>query len=203
MGDMKNYSTKPLSNLLGDIRRNNNFVVNIEGVTDNNNLELIIQKAFLPQVSLNVLELRHGNDALKFAGVATWAGGEITILDILNKDELDAVLAWVKQGYDWVDGAIGIAYGDNGYKKTGFIAEYAADGKYIRRWNIDGMWISKLDLGQLDATSGEMKEISFSIEIDPPRQFAPVYDDPDAEVDYGDGVSNDLNRPQKKVLETQ
>jgi len=193
MSDMKNYSTKPLSNLLGDVRRNNNFVVTIEGVTDDNNLELIIQKAFLPQVSLNVLELRHGNDALKFAGVATWAGGDITILDILNKDELEAVLAWFKQTYDWVDGAIGVANGPNGYKKSGFITEYAADGKYIRRWDIDGMWISKLDLGQLDAASGEMKELTFTIEIDPLRSFAPIYDDPGSDVDYGNGVSNDLN----------
>jgi hypothetical protein len=82
----KNLSTKGLTGLLGDIRKNNNFIVHINDVTvDGNNIDLVIQQAFLPQVCLNVLEFRHGNDAKKLAGVATWQGGQITILDTLSK----------------------------------------------------------------------------------------------------------------------
>lgn len=158
--------------LLGDIRRNNNFIVTIEGLEGINNLELVIQQAFLPSVSLNVLELRHGNDAKKFAGVATWNGGQINIMDTLSKDELDSILRWFKSTYDWTNAAIGVG---SDYKKSGFITEYAADGKYTRQWKVEGMWISSLELGTLDATSGEMKQISMTIEIDPSRNFAPEY----------------------------
>lgn len=165
-------STKQLTGRLGDVRRTNNFIVTIQDVTDNSDLELIIQRAFLPKVSLNVLELRHGNDAKKFAGVASWEGGQITILDTLKRDELDTVLEWFKSTYDWVTGDVGYA-GD--YKKTGYISEYAADGKFMRRWPVEGMWISELDPGELDASQGEMKQITFTIQIDPSRAFAPEY----------------------------
>lgn len=173
-------STKPLTGQLGEVRRSNNFIVTITDVTTSigvngspaENLELIIQKAFLPSVSLNVLELRHGNDAKKFAGVATWAGGQITVLDVLSQNELNAVLTWFKLTYNWEDGSIGYA-GD--YKKSGYITEYAADGRFIRKWKVEGMWISKLELGDLDAASGELKQITMTIEIDPSREFAPEY----------------------------
>lgn len=158
--------------LLGDVRRNNNFIVTINEVSDGTDLELVITQAFLPSVSLNVLDLRHGNDSKKFAGVATWNGGQINIWDTLSKEELDAVLTWFKKTYNWTNGAVGVA---KDYKKSGFITEYAADGKYIRQWKVEGMWISNIDLGALDASSGEMKQVSLTVEIDPSRNFAPEY----------------------------
>lgn len=158
--------------LLGDVRRNNNFIVTINGVSDGTDLELVIKQAFLPSVSLNVLDLRHGNDAKKFAGVATWNGGQINIIDTLSRSELDAILAWFKITYDWTNGAIGVA---KDYKKDGVITEYAADGKFTRQWKVEGMWISNIDLGALDSSSGDMKQVSITIEIDPSRNFAPNY----------------------------
>lgn len=172
---------RPLTKLLGDVRRTNNFIVTITDITtigeeDNptNSLELIIQQAFLPSVSLNVLELRHGNDAKKFAGVATWNGGQLTIIDVLNKDELQAVMAWFKKTYDWASGNIGLA---SEYKKMGYITEYASDGRYERQWQVEGMWISSLNVGELDAASGELKKVTMTIEIDPSTNFAPTYAD--------------------------
>lgn len=167
-----NSSTKQLSGLLGDVRRTNNFIVTITDVTEGNDLSLVIQRAFLPKFSLQPLELRHGNDALKFAGVASWEGGQITVIDTLKRDELDAVLAWLKETYDWTTGEIGYA-GD--YKKSGYIEEFASDGRFLRRWQVEGLWISDPDMGELNAAQGDMKELSFTIQIDPSRSFAPEY----------------------------
>jgi hypothetical protein len=176
---MKNVSTRGLTGLLGDIRKNNNFIVHIEDITqDGNSLDLVIQKAFLPQVSLNVLELRHGNDAIKLAGVATWQGGQITILDTLSRVELDTLLEWFNQTYDTETGTIGLA---SEYKKVGYITEYASDGRYQRRWTVNGMWISDTNLGELDAESGDQKRVQFSIQIDPSPLKPKYYDSKDAE----------------------
>ena len=178
----KNLSTRGLTGLLGDIRKNNNFVVHIEDVTnDGNSLELVIRQAFLPQVSLNPIELRRGNDAKMFAGVATWQGGQITIFDTLSRRELDDVLEWFRQTYDAETGQIGIA---SEYKKQGYITEFAADGRYRRRWKVNGLWISDINLGDLDASSGEMKQITFTLSIDP-SPMRPEYSD-DNDADYSD-----------------
>lgn len=170
----KNLSTRGLTGLLGDIRKNNNFVVHIEDITDDgNDLDLIIRQAFLPQVSLNPIELRRGNDAKMFAGVATWQGGQITIFDTLSRKELDTLLDWFHQTYDSDTGAIGIA---SEYKKQGYITEFAADGRYRRRWKVNGLWISDINLGDLDASSGDMKQLTFTLSIDP-SPMRPEYDD--------------------------
>lgn len=173
MAVQRNISTKGLTGKLGDVRRTNNFILSIEGVFDGNNLDLVVERAFLPKVSLQVLELRRGNDALKFAGPATWDGGQVTIIDTLSRAELDAVLDWFDKTYDAETGEIGLS---DEYKKTGSVIEYASDGSHERTWPLEGLFISEFDLGQLDTSNPELKRISFTVSIDPSRKgFRPVY----------------------------
>lgn len=164
-------STRGLVGKLGDVRRTNNWVLNIDNVTgDGNNLELIIQRAFLPKVSLQPIELRRGNDVLKFAGQATWEGGQLVVVDVLSRKELDVLLDWFNNTYNTETGEIGFAedIGDyKGYKRAGTLYEYAADGKFERSWPLNGLWISSPDLGNLDMTQGALKELTFTIQIDP------------------------------------
>jgi hypothetical protein len=182
----KNLSTKGLTGLLGDMRKQNNFIVSIIDVTDStedggNNLDLVIQQAFLPQISLNVLEFRHGNDAKKLAGVASFTGGTLTILDTLSRKELDALMAWFYQTYNPETGALGLA---SEYKKNGRIIEFASDGRYRRTWDVKGLFISQFNPGTLDASSGEMKQISVEIQIDP-SSMVPTYED-EFDTNYND-----------------
>lgn len=187
----KYYNTRGLKGLLGEVRRPNNFKVVIEGIgADEANLELIMQRAFLPKVTLNPIELRHGNEALKFAGAASWEGGQITILDTLSKTELNLLLDWFNETYDTETGTLGLA---KDYKKTATIYEYAADGRYVRSWPIEGAWISSTDLGTLDATSDALKEISFVIQIDP-SPLRPRYKD-----DEEDGYTEDTAKNTTKA----
>lgn len=175
MINQKALSTRGLTGKLGDNRKQNNFVLHIEDITnEGNSLDLIIQQAFLPQVSLEALNLRHGNDSIKLAGVATWQGGQITIMDTLSRVELDTLLDWFNSTYDTETGALGLA---SEYKKDGYVIEYAGDRRYQRKWPIKGMWISSPNLGTLNAASGEMKELTFTIEIDP-SPLKPEYYDP-------------------------
>jgi len=180
----RNLSTKGLTGLLGDMRKNNNFIVSIEGITDatedgGNNLDLIIQQAFLPSISLNVLEFRHGNDAKKLAGVASFTGGQLTILDTLSRKELDILMTWFYQTYNPETGALGLA---SEYKKKGKIIEFASDGRYTRSWEVEGLFISEFNPGTLDASNGEAKQISVQIQIDP-GSMKPTYND-NADTNY-------------------
>jgi hypothetical protein len=187
----KYYNTRGLKGLLGEVRRPNNFKVVIEGIgADEANLELIMQRAFLPKVTLNPIELRHGNEALKFAGAASWEGGQITILDTLSKTELNLLLDWFHETYDTETGTLGLA---SKYKKTARIYEYAADGRYERSWPIEGAWISSADLGTLDATSDALKEISFVIQIDPSPLRPRYKDEVDGEL-YNEDTAKDTTK---------
>jgi len=181
-----NFGVRGLTGRLGDIRRVNNFILHIEDVTDNSALNLVVQQAFIPQYQLEVLEFRRGTDVKKLAGVASWTGGNITILDTLSRDELEVLQDWAEKTYDPKTGKIGKAYDDGnirGYKRSGSIVEYASDGTLSRSWPLEGMWISQIDYGSLDAAGNELKQISFTIQIDPPTTdgLRPT---------YGDGYEN-------------
>ena len=93
-------------------------------------------------------------------------------MDVLSPKELNTLLKWFKQTYDPETGTIGIA---SEYKKKGFISEYAADGRLERKWPVEGLWISDLDFGILDATNNSPKEITFTLQIDPPVKMEPDY----------------------------
>ena len=172
----KYYNTRGLKGLLGEVRRPNNFKVVIQGIgADEANLELIMQRAFLPKVTLNPIELRRSNeDQVK------WKVGRLTdtILDTLSKKELNLLLDWFNETYDTETGTLGLA---SNYKKTATIYEYAADGRYERSWPLEGVWISSTDLGTLDATSDALKEISFVLQIDPSPLRPRYKDNKDAE----------------------
>lgn len=181
---IKVNNTKWLAGPLGDVRKTNNFRLFINEVTEGNDLDLIVQRAFLPQVSITPLELRHGNDSIKLAGTASWQGGSIVIQDVLSRKELDAVLEWRDQVYRYDSdegGIIGLA---EEYKKNGYIVEYAADGRFQRRWPLKGMWISDINLGDLNAADASLKEISFTIQIDPSPTKPEYYDEKNT--DYND-----------------
>jgi len=147
-----------------EIRRENNFILTIEGL-GKNNIDLFVMKAFLPKVSINVIDLRRGNDSLKFAGAATWQGGTLEILDTTDNETFQAIYNWFKQVYDSKKG--GVIGKASEYKKTGYITEYIADGQEGRRWNLSGLWISDFDFGTLNAESADFKRVSLKIEIDP------------------------------------
>lgn len=171
-----NMSVKGLTGRLGDIRRTNNFILTINDVTNDNNLSLVVQQAFIPRYNLQVLEFRRGVDSKKLPGAATWTGGTITILDTLSKDELEALHDWAEKTYDSRNGKIGKA---EDFKKTGTLTEYASDGTLSRSWDLEGMWISEFDYGQLDASTSELKRVTFTIQIDPPttKGIRPTYGD--------------------------
>ena len=158
--EAKHFGTRGLTGLRGDIRRQNHFVLFIEDVFtefgEDNGLELVVKQAFLPKVSLNVLDLRRGNDSIKLAGSANWQGGTITIMDTLSKTELQALLNWFNKTYNTETGAIGLAHE---YKKRGYVTEYASDGRYTRKWPLVGMWISDPEFGQLNTASDGEKEL--------------------------------------------
>ena len=159
-------------NLLGDIRRTNNFTLTIQGVSaEDNNLELVVDRAFIPSLEIGVITLTHGNDSKTFAGQATWQGGEVTINDTLNKAELDALIEWQKEVYDPETGAVGHAHV---YKKLATLTEFSGNAQYVREWTFP-VWISGLRFGDLDASNANLKQVSATLQVDPPEKLGPTY----------------------------
>lgn len=158
------------NSLLGDVRKEGNFIMTIQDVTDGTAIELVIDKAFIPYSDSEVLTLTHGNDSKTFAGRVTWTAGSITIHDTVSQAEADALVEWRTKVYNPKTGAVGLA---SEYKKLATITEFAGDFQYQREWQFP-VWPSQLQFGNLDSASSNLKQITVVFQMDPPETNGPT-----------------------------
>ena len=124
---------------------------------------LSVSKAFLPEVSLDVVEVPYFNGKTKFAGLANFEGGSIEVRDAIGADIEKILYNWFKSTYDWTTGSMGYA---TDYKKEITVIEYSGDGQVSRTWKLKGCWISTFAGGELDYSSGDLKVITLTIQYD-------------------------------------
>ena len=103
-------------------------------------LRLSVNKTFVPQLTLGVLEYRRGNSVVRFADVPSWnSGGTIDFQDFVGLETKNVLLAWRNLAYDWNTDTQGRA-GDytvngvkrKGYKRNAILVEYTPDHQMIR-----------------------------------------------------------------------
>ena len=161
-----------------EIQRNNNFEFYIEGLSktvatiENNKyaydnaddvIRISVAKAFVPHFTQNVIEVKRGNNTMKFAGVPTFSNGQIELNDYIGAGTKDILVAWQKQSYDVETEKVGLA---SDYKKVAYLLEYTPDYQLIRTWKLVGCWISALSESDYAYDSSDKHTIQVTIEYD-------------------------------------
>lgn len=128
-------------------------------------LRLALTSHGMPQQgSDSVVQVRKGNEVIKFASGVSYEDINISVTDWLGADMEMLISAWDALRYNPVTGFINPAVM---YKKTGTIVQYSPDGNIIRSWTLKGAWIDNVDYGDYDrSSSGDAREISFTLHID-------------------------------------
>jgi hypothetical protein len=161
-----------------EIQRNNNFEFYIEGLSktvakiENNTyaydnaddvIRISVAKAFVPHFTQNVIEVKRGNNTMKFAGVPTFSNGQIELNDYIGAGTKDILMAWQKQSYDVETEKVGLA---SDYKKIGYLLEYTPDYQLIRTWKLVGCWISAISESDYAYDSSDKHTVQVTIEYD-------------------------------------
>lgn len=161
-----------------EIQRTNNFEFYIEGLstslptivqntTAQKNAEDVIRiscsKGFVPHFTQNVIEVKRGNNTMKFAGTPTWQAGQIELNDYIGLGTKEVLMAWQRLSYDYSTEKVGLA---SDYKKDGYLLEYTPDYQLVRTWKLCGCWISGLSEGEFNHESAEKHTIQCTIEYD-------------------------------------
>jgi len=148
-----------------DVQRTNNFQIQIEGVTpETRTLILSIASGFLPTESNEVINLSYGNTTVTVAGAINFHGsGSLVIRDIVEKDIEGAIDTWRSKVADKETDAVHLVHN---YKMAGKIIQYASDGTMIRTWDVEGLWPSAVDYGQLSYEGSSVKTISVTLQYD-------------------------------------
>lgn len=147
-----------------EVQRTNNFEIQIDNVSKVRSLILAVVGGFLPNESNEVISLNYGNTTITVAGKANANGsGSLIVRDLVQEDIEKVIDDWRATVYNKETDAIGFAAD---YKKSAYVTQYAPDGTLMRIWNLEGVWPSAVDYGQVSYDSPGVKTINVTLQYD-------------------------------------
>lgn len=156
------YNAQHLSNnKTYEIQRSNHFEVIVSDLGEE--FTLTVQRCSLPEMTIGIVELTHGNSKSKVAGQLEFADGSMDIKDAILPDIEDRCYKWFCKAVNPETGKMGWA---SDYKRDILVNQFAPDGTYIRTWKLQGAWITTFTPGEMDMTNPEAKLISLTIAYD-------------------------------------
>ena len=166
---------------LYEIQRTNNFefiVTDIDGImkagmvggeafgTIDNAQEIIrlsVVSSSIPHFKQDAIQVKRGNNTMKFAGVPTFDAGKLKLNDFIGAATKEVLMAWQNLSYNVLTEKVGLA---SDYKKDCYLVEYTPDYQKVRQWKMHGCWISELSEDEFNHESNEGKKIDVTIEYD-------------------------------------
>lgn len=147
-------------------------VTNLEGLThiitgkeiDNvqETLRLSVVRTNIPHFSQNVITERRANSVQKFAGEPTFDEGEITVRDWIGADTKSILMSWQNQSYDVKTDKIGLV---SDYQRDCWLIEYTPDWQEVRKWVLEGCWISRIQEDPYDHQNAtDQRQITATIQ---------------------------------------
>lgn len=160
-----------------EIQRSNNFVFYVNGLSKQFNIanntyaaenaddviKISVNKATVPHFTQTAIQVKRGNNTMKFAGTPEFGSGSIDLNDYIGAGTKDVLLAWQSKSYDVRTEKVGLA---SDYKKDAYLLEYTPDYQLVRTWKLMGCWISALSEGEYSHDSADKHTITATIEYD-------------------------------------
>lgn len=148
-----------------ELQRQNNGLLHIVGLEGNNDnvITLGLQSFPIPKVSSGIIEVDYLNEKRKFPGKATFDDLSIVIRDYVDRDMAGILLRWRQLAYNHTDGKIGRAAN---LKKQARITLYSPTGDLPREYELQGVWPSSFDGGEIDMSADDGVNITLVLTYD-------------------------------------
>ena len=159
-----------------EVQRTNNFefvMVNNFGSTNDYKedyadvIRLSVSKSSVPHFSQGVLTVKRGNTSIKFAGVPEFDDGQLTCIDYIGMNTLEALRAWQSKSYNIDTEKVGLV---TDYKRNCQLYEYTPDGQAVRKFEMYGCWIRNINEGDFEHDSNGVHQITVTICYDKAKE---------------------------------
>ena len=100
-------------------------------------LRLNVSSFKIPEITVQSIDIRHGNDRVKLAGQPSVGDCSITVHDVIGADTQRVLWAWFNLVFDVEKKTMGI---NVDYKKNAILYQFAPDGSTVRSWDCRGLW---------------------------------------------------------------
>ena len=127
-------------------------------------LRVSVLSSSVPHFTLSKIEIKRGNNTIKYAGTPTFDDGTLVLNDYIGARTKDILLAWQALAYDVTTEKVNRA---TAYKKDCTLVEYSPDyDEVIRTWTLKGCWISGLSEGEFSNENNEKRQVTATIVYD-------------------------------------
>ena len=127
-------------------------------------IRVSVVSSSVPHFSLGTIEVKRGNDTIKFAGVPTFGNLPIVVNDYMGAKTKEAIMAWQALAYNVRNGYINRA---TAYKKDCRLVEFSPDYKEIlNEWRIEGAWVQEVSEGEFSNENEGKRTINVTIQYD-------------------------------------
>lgn len=134
-------------------------------------LRLAVVRTNIPHFSQTPIVERRANSVQKFAGTPEFDEGEITVRDWIGVDTKNILMSWQNQSYDVVTDKVGLV---SDYQRDCWLIEYTPDWQEVRKWILQGCWISKISEDPYDhGKAAEERQIVATIQYNKARLDRP------------------------------
>ena len=126
-------------------------------------LRLSVVSSTVPHFTQAAIEVKRGNNSIKFAGVPTFTSGTVVINDYIGANSKEVLMAWQNLSYNVLTEKVGLA---SDYKKDCYLVEYTPDYQKVRQWKMHGCWVSEISETDFNNENNEKKQVTVKIEYD-------------------------------------
>lgn len=170
--DPKHYEVQRTNNFMFYVKFPENYFQNddilraVSSYAANNASEVLrvaVSSSSVPHFSVSTIQLKRGNNTMKFAGVPEFNEGKLVLDDFIGAGSKDLALAWQRKVYNVNTEKVGLA---SDYKLTGWLKEYTPDYQTVRTWRLDGCWISGVSENDYSHDSAEKKNVDVTLQYD-------------------------------------
>ena len=127
-------------------------------------LRVSVVSSSVPHFTLGKIEVKRGNNTVKFAGVPSFDDGTLVLNDYIGARTKSVLLAWQALAYDVMTEKVHRA---TNYKKDCTLVEYSPDyNEIIRTWTLKGCWISGISEPEFSNETNDKRTTTVTIVYD-------------------------------------
>ena len=124
--------------------------------------EHFVKIASRPNLSIEETEINHLNAKTWIPGKASWETVTITYIDVAH-EEMQSLWNWLASTYDFTD-PIHVNQGNKrDWDATGVLSLYDGCGVVLETWQMQHMWPTAINFGDLDYSSSEEATIELTL----------------------------------------
>ena len=142
-------------------QRKNNF--NLRLVVGGEIIQQALQSFPLPQEASEVIRINRNNRKSKVSGIVDYDDLTLVLKDYADKPVMAKLLEWRRKVWDPKEEKIGLP---SKYRCNGDVVMSAPDGTSVRRWELKGVWPSKVNPGGGDMESNTQNLITVTLVVE-------------------------------------